>query len=89
MFNTIVWKDFAQLRSAGVTPGKLLDPHSAAQIPPAMVAQAQGVIARGLTWAFLAMLVIAAVQLVVAFMMPPKSADHVPKGSEGIEALGA
>jgi MFS family permease len=89
MFNMIIWKDLAQLRAAGVTPAELLDPHSTASIPPELVAKAQAAIARGLTWAFLAMLILAILQLAISVLMPPKHADHVPHAAEGIEPIGA
>jgi EmrB/QacA subfamily drug resistance transporter len=84
MFNALIAKDLAWLREQGVTPGSLLDPHSAKGLPPQVAAQAQSAIARGLTWVFAAMLAIALLQLAVTALMPPKRADHAPSASEGL-----
>jgi MFS family permease len=84
MFNALISKDLAWLRDQGVTPGSLLDPHSAKSLPPQIMTQAQSAIARGLTWVFAAMLVIALLQLAVTTLMPPKRADHAPSASEGM-----
>jgi MFS family permease len=84
MFNALISKDLAWLRNQGVTPGSLLDPHSAKSLPPQIMSQAQSAIARGLTWVFAAMLLIAILQLAVTTLMPPKHADHAPSASEGM-----
>jgi sulfur transfer complex TusBCD TusB component (DsrH family) len=70
LFNMLTSRDVASLREHGVKPAALLDPHAIAQIPHAVLAQAQHMIARGLTFVFGAML-LAAVALWCAMRLLP------------------
>jgi MFS family permease len=87
MFNTITHADLARLAGAGVTPAKLLDPHTSGSLPAEAVLQAQHVIAAGLTWVFIAMLVAVIIQLGVTTLMPSRKCDHPVRRTESMEAL--
>jgi hypothetical protein len=87
MFNTITHADLARLAGAGVTPARLLDPHTSADLPAHAVVQAQHVIAAGLTWVFVAMLAAVVIQLLVTTLMPSRKCDHPVRPTESMEAL--
>ena len=70
MFNILTSRETAHLREAGVKPAALLDPHAMATIPHPILAEAQHMIARGLTWVFGSMLAVAAVLWCVTQLMP-------------------
>jgi hypothetical protein len=89
MFNTISQHDLGQLAQQGITPAKLLDPHAAvgATLPPEAAANAQHVIARGLTWVFVAMAAAVIAQWLVTWLMPAKRCEHEVRAAEGLEAM--
>jgi EmrB/QacA subfamily drug resistance transporter len=87
VFNAISQHDLQALAGAGVTPAKLLDPHSAIDLPPAAAAQAQHVIAASLTWVFIAMAAVTIAMFAVTFWMPARKCDHTVKATEGLEAM--
>jgi MFS family permease len=70
MFNILTSREVAHLREAGVKPAALLDPHAIATIRPEVLAEAQHMIARGLTWVFAAMLGVAVLLWCVTRLMP-------------------
>jgi MFS family permease len=75
MFNTVSDAELERLAGPAMRD-KLLDPHAVGGLPAEVVAAAQGVIARSLTWVFVAMAAVAAAQLVVTFWMPRKQAER-------------
>jgi MFS family permease len=87
VFNVLSHKDLAALAGLGVTPAKLLDPHTAGDIPPEAAARAQHVIASGLTWVFIAMAAVTVAMFAVTFWMPARKCEHPIKASEGLEAM--
>jgi MFS family permease len=87
VFNVLSHKDLAALAGLGVTPAKLLDPHTAGDIPPEAAARAQHVIASGLTWVFIAMAAVTVAMFAVTFWMPARKCEHLIKASEGLEAM--
>jgi hypothetical protein len=87
MFNTITRRELADLAGAGVTPAKLLDPHAASTLSPDLMARAQHVIARGLTWVFVAMAAVVLVQWAVTLLMPARKCEHKVRAAEGLEAM--
>jgi MFS family permease len=86
LFNMLTSRDVASLREHGVKPAALLDPHAIAQIPHDVLAQAQHMIARGLTFVFGAML-IAAVALWCAMRLLPS--HHTPTAISAVDSLEA
>ncbi len=87
LFNVLIAPDFDRLKSIGVNPAKLMDPRARDQIPAAVFQQAQDVISHGLTWVFIAMLVIAAVAIFVTLFMSPRKCDHPVSKAEALESL--
>ena len=87
MFNAISRRDLEHLAGAGVTPAKLLDPHSHITLSATGIAQAQHVIARSLTWVFVAMTAVTVLQFFVTILMPAKRCAHHVRAAEGLEAL--
>jgi MFS family permease len=87
MFNAITHADLQKLAASGVTPAKLLDPHTSGALPAGAVVEAQHVIAAGLTWVFVAMLAVAVVQLAVTTLMPSRKCDHPVRRTESMEAM--
>jgi MFS family permease len=88
MFNTITHADLARLSGSGVTPAKLLDPHTSGTLPAGAVVEAQRVIAGGLTWVFVAMLAVVVAQWGVTLLMPSRKCEHEVRRTEGMEAMG-
>jgi MFS family permease len=87
MFNAISRRDLEHLAGVGVTPAKLLDPHSHITLSATGIAEAQHVIARSLTWVFVAMTAVTVLQFFVTILMPAKRCAHPVRASEGLEAL--
>jgi hypothetical protein len=87
VFNVLTAPQMAQLRHAGVNPAALMDPHSRATIPPDALHAASGMIAHGLIWVFVAMLVAAGLQAAVTALMPNRKADHPISRAEAMEAM--
>jgi MFS family permease len=87
LFNVLIAPDMDRLRALGIKPAALLDPHEHAKLSPEALGQAHHMIARGLTWVFAAMVVVALVQLIVTTLMPKhRKPDHVPTPAEAMEA---
>ncbi len=70
MFNMLTVSQSDRLRALGLRPAELLDPHAQRSIPPAVLREAQQMIASGLTWVFAAMLASAAMLWAVTRLMP-------------------
>jgi MFS family permease len=87
LFNVLIAPDMDRLRALGIKPAALLDPHEHAKLSPDALGQAQHMIARGLTWVFAAMVVVALMQAIVTTLMPAhRKPDHVPTSAEALEA---
>jgi hypothetical protein len=88
LFNVLTLPELSRLRARGVQPAALLDPKTLSSLAPDVRAEVQHMIARGLTWVFAAMLVVAVAQLLVSTLMPARRrADHVPKVTESMKAI--
>jgi MFS family permease len=87
MFNMIAQPKLAGLKSLGVTPAALLDPHTRVSIAPGILQLAGQMIAGGLRWVFVAMLAVSALQVIVAQWLPLRKADHVIGALEATEAI--
>jgi MFS family permease len=87
VFNILTMKDFQGLESSGITPAALLDPHTRAKLSPEVLRSAGWIIDGGLHWVFIAMLVVAILQLIVSRWMPLHKVDHKPSRTEMAEAM--
>jgi MFS family permease len=73
MFNFLSAPKLDRLKAQGVTPAKLLDPHSSAGFSDAIIAQAHQAVASALIWVFVAMLVIAIAGIAVSWLMTERT----------------
>ena len=87
VFNVLTASQFERLRTAGINPAQLMDPHGRAKLPPDALRAASGTIGHGLTWVFGFMLVSAVAQVLVTLFMPNIRADHVVTRTEAMEAM--
>jgi MFS family permease len=87
VFNVLIAPQMGRLRDAGINPAELMDPRTRASLPAESLRSASDVIGHGLTWVFAAMLIGAAAQALVTFLLPNRKADHVVKRSEALEAM--
>ena len=87
VFNVLTASQFERLRTAGINPAQLMDPHGRAKLPPDALRAASGTIGHGLTWVFGFMLVSAVAQVLVTLFMPNTRADHVVTRTEAMEAM--
>jgi MFS family permease len=85
LFNFSIQDHVADLRSRGVTPAALLDPHQRSGFTPELLASAQSSIADGLIWVFAAMLLGAAALAAACWMMPNRKTAALSK-TEALEA---
>jgi len=87
VFNVLTASQFERLRTSGINPAQLMDPHGRAKLPPDALRAASGTIGHGLTWVFGFMLVSAVAQVLVTLFMPNTRADHVVTRTEAMEAM--
>jgi MFS family permease len=87
VFNILTIKNFRSMESTGITPAALLDPHTRAHLPPEILRSAGWIIDGGLHWVFIAMLLVAILQLVVSRWMPLHKVAHQPSRTEMAEAM--
>ncbi len=80
LFNVLAAPQMQELRTMGVSPATIMDPHARALIPAAARPIIHTMIDSGLTWVFLAMAVIAGLQIVVSSLMA--SSDDHPAATE-------
>jgi MFS family permease len=73
MFNFLSAPGLAHLKAQGVTPAKLLDPHTSAGFSDAILAEAHHAVASALIWVFVAMLVIALAGIAVSWLMTERT----------------
>ena len=87
LFNVLIHPQLQNLRAAGVDPAMLLEPTAQRRLSPQVLHSVQGMIADGLFWVFVAMLVFAALQLLAtALMVRGKSHDPISR-TEALEAI--
>ena len=87
LFNMLAGPKLHSIAAGGFSPASLLDPHTRANLPPAVLRTAGDAIAGALHWVFIVMLIVAVVQLFVAALMPKQKADHAITTLEAAEAL--
>ena len=80
LFNVLAAPQMQQLREMGVSPATIMDPHKSAALPPDARPIIVNMIDSGLTWVFVAMALLAVVQIVVSFFMA--TADECPAAAE-------
>lgn len=88
LFNVLTGPQLGALKSAGLSPAALVDPHERAKLPPDVLASASGAVGNSLTWVFASMLLAVAVQAAVTWMMPPRKRGepaHAPAAMEVLE----
>ena len=86
VFNVLTAPQMRRLREAGINPAELMDPHGRATLPPDAMRRASAMIAHGLTWVFVLMLLSALAQALVTLLMPDQRSDHVVTRTEAMEA---
>jgi len=86
VFNVLTAPQMRRLREAGINPAELMDPHGRATLPPDAMRRASAMIAHGLTWVFVLMLLSALAQALVTLLMPDQRSDHVVTRTEALEA---
>jgi len=69
LFNALAAPQMQQLRQMGISPASLMDKQKRAQLPPTVQPIISQMIGSGLTWVFLAMAIVAVVQVGVSFLM--------------------
>lgn len=87
LFNLLIQPQMESLRAAGVDPAVLLESSGQRRLDPAALHSVQHMIAGGLFWVFVAMLVFAVFQLLAtALMVPGKSGEPISR-AEALEAI--
>jgi MFS family permease len=89
LFNVLMLPELRQLRAAGVAPSALLEPHELSRIPADTLARAQDAIAGALTWVFVAMLLVAVVQVAVTTLMPRRKIERAVPAAEAMEVMAS
>jgi hypothetical protein len=87
LFNVLAAPQMQELRKMGVSPATIMDPRSRESIPAAAKPIIHTMIDSGLTWVFLAMAVIAALQIVVSWLMASDDDHPAATEVEPFEAL--
>jgi MFS family permease len=87
VFNTLAGPKLSALRTGGITPAALLDPHQRGEFSPALLQSAGHAIAVALHWVFMVMLCVAIVQLLVTSLMPRRKAERRLTVLETAEAM--
>jgi MFS family permease len=87
IFNMITLPKLAGLESANITSATFLDPRLRAQLSPQTLHAAGWMIDSGLHWVFIAMLVVAILQLIVSRWMPAHLASRTLSKTEMAEAM--
>ena len=87
LFNILIAPQMAHLHAIGINPAELMDPHRRGKLDPAILHSASSMIAGGLTWVFIAMLVFAVFQTIATFYMSGKKAAHEIGTVEAMEAM--
>jgi MFS family permease len=71
LFNVLAAPQMEKLRKVGVSPASIMDPHTQTELSASTKAIIRDMIDSGLTWVFVAMAVLAALQVLVTLLMPP------------------
>jgi MFS family permease len=87
LFNVLTGPQLATLKSAGLSPAALVDPHERAKLPPDVLASASGTVGSSLTWVFGAMVLSVVVQAAVTLLMPRRKANEPTHKPEAVEAM--
>jgi hypothetical protein len=64
-----------------------LDPQAHSSIPVSVLQSSRHAMAGGLIWVFVAMLIVAILQLAVSALMANRRSGHTVRASEAIEAM--
>lgn len=87
LFNALTMSKLEQFRSRGVDIARLLDPHADLRLPADIVSQAQHIIGSGLLWVFVAMVVMAVMQVGVTLLMTDTKTGRTISRQEAMEAM--
>jgi MFS family permease len=86
LFNVLAAPQMRELRAMGIAPASIMDPHTQTELPKESQAIIRAMIDSGLTWVFVAMAVLAAIQVLVTLLMPP-SRGKVVVEADPLEAM--
>jgi hypothetical protein len=87
MFNMLTAAQTSRLAVAGVRPAELLDPHARGAVPAGLLAEAQRMIAGGLTWVLAGLLACAIALFAVTKLMPrARKCQHEVTAADTLEA---
>jgi MFS family permease len=89
VLNTLIAPGAARLASHGIALTQILDPTRHANLPPALLHQAQHTLASGLTWVFLIMFALSLLGLFAATRFQPGRSGRAVSKLEVIEAAAA
>ncbi len=87
LFNVLAAPQMQELRKMGVSPATVMDPHAREKIPPLARPIIHDMIDSGLTWVFLAMAIIAALQIVASLLFAHDDDHPAASEVESFEAL--
>jgi MFS family permease len=87
LFNALAAPQMQQLRQMGISPASLMDQQQRAKMPDTVKPIISQMIGSGLTWVFLAMAIVAIVQVAVSFLMA--SDDQHPATRDEISQMEA
>jgi MFS family permease len=86
LFNVLAAPQMNELRAMGIAPASIMDPHTQAELPKESQAIIRAMIDSGLTWVFVAMAALAAIQVLVTLLMPPSRGKIVVE-ADPLEAM--
>lgn len=89
LFNVLIHPQMQHLASLGVDPASLLEPSERSRLNPELMHSVQGMIAGGLLWVFVAILIFAVMQLLATAFMPPGRQREPLTRAEALEAIAA
>jgi MFS family permease len=87
MFNIIAAPQLSSLAAQGASPAALLDAHTRSTLPPSILETAGHVIAGSLHWIFVAMFLVAIVQVICTFWLPKQKSPASVTVMEAAEAM--
>ncbi|MCC6424820.1 MAG: MFS transporter [Phycisphaerales bacterium] len=87
LFNALTMQKLEQFRAHGVDIARLLDPHADVRLPKEIVTDAQRIIGSGLLWVFVAMMVMALMQVGVTLLMSEHKTNRAISRQEAMEAM--
>ena len=89
LFNVLIRPQIQRLHASGIDPATLLEPSAHNRLSSAVLSSIQEMIANGLLWVFVAMLIFACLQILATAMMVRGRSDQPLTRAEAIEALAA